>query len=1046
MASISKITTPDGNSYDLKAKFDIDGNEIKTSYIKTSQKGAASGVAELDSSGKVPTSQLPSYVDDVLEYENKSSFPATGETGKIYVDKATNLTYRWSGTAYVEISPSLALGTTSSTAFRGDYGNTAYIHATDSSRLTTAQTSGLYKIAVSSEGHVSSADAVTKSDITGLGIPGSVPTDVSEFNNDAGYQNSTQVNAAIGAEAGKLVPYGYCETAAATVAKTVTVSPAVTELTTGLIIAVKFEYANTGTNPTLNVNGLGAKAIKRYGTTAAGTSSASNWNANAVMMLTYDGTYWMLNDWVNTTYSGMTDAEYQAGTSTTNKLITPARLKAAIEYHAPVTSVNGEIGDVTIDVPTKTSDLTNDSGFITNADVPTKTSDLTNDSGFITSADVPTNTSDLTNDSGFITIASVPTKTSDLTNDSGFITSANVPNPASESPIMDGTAAVGTSAKYAREDHVHPSDTSRVPTTRKVNGHALSSDVTITASDVGAVPTTRTVNGKALSADISLTASDVSAIATSQKGVASGVAELDSSGKVPSSQLPSYVDDVLEYANKASFPTTGETGKIYVDKATNLTYRWSGTAYVEISPSLALGETSSTAYRGDYGAAAYAHAVTNKGSAFTSGLYKITTNSEGHVTAATAVQKSDITGLGIPGSDTNTTYTFTDGTNGFTVTPSDGSAQTVNVTPSMTILSYGSSTWADFLAAYQANSIVYCRASSNSNPATGSQTRMAFMAYVNNATTPTEVEFQYYRSVSTHSDSQQGDQVYVYKLTNKGAWTVTVRNTFTKVASSTGLSSTWSSGTWTAKANLVSDTALTNAASAATEVANRVYPVAVDKNGKLAVNVPWEGSQLDPATATPSMDGTGAVGTSTKYAREDHVHPSDTTKVDKETGKGLSTNDYSNSEMSNVLSAYTHAVTNKGSAFTSGLYKITTNSEGHVTAATVVQKSDITGLGIPGSDTTYSLVGAQNTTGLVKNGSGVSDVTLYNPCPIVQGIPYYKNEDVAIYDGDGNEIATTYWKKSDTIQYDYDSTNEALYLLNDFDGYGYSDLTGSLTI
>ena len=132
------------------------------------------------------------------------------------------------------------------------------------------------------------------------------------------------------------------------------------------------------------------------------------------------------------------------------------------------------------------------------------------------------------------------------------------------------------------------------------------------------------------------------------------VATLDTNGKVPSSQLPSYVDDVLEYTAKANFPSTGETGKIYVDTTTNLTYRWSGSAYVEISPSLALGTTSSTAFRGDYGNSAYAHAVTNKGSAFASGLYKITTNSEGHVTAATAVVKADITGLGIPGSDTNT--------------------------------------------------------------------------------------------------------------------------------------------------------------------------------------------------------------------------------------------------------------------------------------------------------------------------------------------------------------------------------------------------------
>lgn len=149
------------------------------------------------------------------------------------------------------------------------------------------------------------------------------------------------------------------------------------------------------------------------------------------------------------------------------------------------------------------------------------------------------------------------------------------------------------------------------------------------------------------------TASEVEAIASSLKGAANGVAELDSTGKVPSSQLPSYVDDVLEYNSTSAFPSTGEAGKIYVAKDTNKTYRWSGSAYVEISPSLALGETSSTAYRGDRGKTAYDHASA-KGSAFSSGLYKITTNSEGHVTAATAVSKADITGLGIPGSDTNT--------------------------------------------------------------------------------------------------------------------------------------------------------------------------------------------------------------------------------------------------------------------------------------------------------------------------------------------------------------------------------------------------------
>ena len=190
----------------------------------------------------------------------------------------------------------------------------------------------------------------------------------------------------------------------------------------------------------------------------------------------------------------------------------------------------------TVVVPTKTSDLTNDSGFITSAQapvqsvngatgavtvtVPTKTSDLTNDSGFVTSSgvtgvvinttaepyDLPITNGNAKLDIGdglsvsdssgvelkhatgagwkhipsggssgqFLGYSSsgtaswqtpptptVPTKTSDLTNDSGFITSAAVPPAATANPLMDGTAAVGSSSKYAKEDHVHPTDTSR---------------------------------------------------------------------------------------------------------------------------------------------------------------------------------------------------------------------------------------------------------------------------------------------------------------------------------------------------------------------------------------------------------------------------------------------------------------------------------------------------------------------------------------------------------------------------------------------------------
>lgn len=126
------------------------GNPVKSGGIytalqgklDTTLKGAANGVASLDSAGKVPSNQLPSYIDNVVEgyyyngafYEDQAHTQLiTGESGKIYVDLETEQTYRWSGSIYVKISSTLELGETSDTAYRGDRGKTAYNH----SQLTT---------------------------------------------------------------------------------------------------------------------------------------------------------------------------------------------------------------------------------------------------------------------------------------------------------------------------------------------------------------------------------------------------------------------------------------------------------------------------------------------------------------------------------------------------------------------------------------------------------------------------------------------------------------------------------------------------------------------------------------------------------------------------------------------------------------------------------------------------------------------------------------------------------------------------------------------
>lgn len=150
---------------------------------------------------------------------------------------------------------------------------------------------------------------------------------------------------------------------------------------------------------------------------------------------------------------------------------------------------------------------------------------------------------------------------------------------SSTTPAMNGTATVGTENAFARGDHVHPSDTSRVPTSRTINGFSLSSNITLSASNVGAV-------------------------ATSAVGSASGVCPLNASSKIDTTYLPSYVDDVVEAyprsgqtelsqnwlsATSGGSALTPESGKIYIlmtastNYDANTQFRWGGTAYVKLA-------------------------------------------------------------------------------------------------------------------------------------------------------------------------------------------------------------------------------------------------------------------------------------------------------------------------------------------------------------------------------------------------------------------------------------------------------------------------------
>ena len=181
-------------------------------------------------------------------------------------------------------------------------------------------------------------------------------------------------------------------------------------------------------------------------------------------------------------------------------------------------------------------------------------------------------------------------------------------------PPMDGAASSGGTNAWSRGDHRHPHDDSKADAD-DLTAHVgdTANPHSVTKAQVGLVNVDNVQQYSASNPPPIPTPAEVGAIPSTEKGSAGGVAELDANGMVPSAQLPSYVDDVLEYASLSAFPATGESGKIYVALDTNKTYRWSGSAYVEISPSLALGETSSTAYRGDRGKTAYDHSQVTSG-------------------------------------------------------------------------------------------------------------------------------------------------------------------------------------------------------------------------------------------------------------------------------------------------------------------------------------------------------------------------------------------------------------------------------------------------
>ena len=393
---------------------------------------------------------------------------------------------------------------------------------------------------------------------------------------------------------------------------------------------------------------------------------------------------------------------------------------------------------INIAVPTATSGLTNDSGFITNA--------VNNLVNYYTRTETDT---------------AIGVETSNRENaDQGL--QEQIDALASASDVVD---VVGTYVELQAYDtsHLNNNDIIKV-LTDETHDNAISyyrwNTATSSFSYIGSqgpfytkaesdatfVPQTRTVNNKALSTNITLTAADVGALPDS-------------------TVIPTVNDATLTIQKEGS-----SIGTFTANSATNTTIN-----VVETDPTVPSWAKQPTKPTYSYSEITNKPTIPSK----TSDLVN-----DGADNTSTYVESDDLAAVATSGSYNDL-------------------SDKPDIMTGLTEMSYGeSNAWAKFLAAYQAKQIVYCRASSNANPGTGSQTRKAFMAYVDNAENPTSVEFQYVRSVSSKTAAQPVDQVFVYKLDNRngGTWTVASRNMGPKLAQGTNTTVTYSNGTYTISA------------------------------------------------------------------------------------------------------------------------------------------------------------------------------------------------------------------------------------------------------
>jgi len=631
----------DNTKKELEEKINNSGNDLQDNIDKIDERvtniedsiAQPGGLATLDDAGKVPLEQLPSLVDDVIEVDSFEHLPEAGEVGKIYVTKDTNLLYRWTGVKYVEVSESLHLGETADTAYAGDKGKettdkvNSHISDFNNPHKVTAEQVGL--------GNVDNTSDINKPVSTAQQEAlDAVNKEVSEHKADK--NNPHEVTKA--------------QVGLGNVDNTADLDKPVSNATQELVDNTKKELDTKIDNHTSDFNNPHKVTKEQVGLGNVDNTADINKPVSVAQQALVDSTKAELKKDIGDIEKDVTNHiadknnphevnKLQVGlgnvdnTSDINKPVSTAQQAALDKLKSDLESIIGSTG----------TDL---SAHLKDFDNPHK---VTKDQVGLGKVD---NTADLEKPVSVATQEAINAVQSNLdkTNISleNHIADKKNPHEVTKEQVglgnVDNTSDLDKPVSHYQQDALDELER-RLQGSIDGSGSDLSAHISdfnnphkVTKDQVGLGNVDNTADKDKPISDATQKALDSiktetntiikthiadknnphevtkeqiglgevtndAQVKRSEMGVAGGVATLDQEGKVPSSQLPSFVDDVIEVDSYDNLPTTGEAGKIYVTKDTNLTYRWSGSKYVEISASLALGETSSTAYAGDKGKA-----------------------------------------------------------------------------------------------------------------------------------------------------------------------------------------------------------------------------------------------------------------------------------------------------------------------------------------------------------------------------------------------------------------------------------------------------------